>query len=114
MQYMQGRNESRRTSNARQSAARQLLQLTQNLLEDELAILEEARDGSPRRPILASQDENACCIYLLQEILSGPTGYDELQNRTIKKVSRRRLTNVFLPRLLADDARLADRSHQST
>lgn len=100
--------------NARQYAAEQLLQHTQKLLTDGLAVLEELEDDVLRGPILASRDENACCIYLLQAILSGHTGYDELQNRTIKKVSRRRLTNVFLPRLLADDARLADRSHQST
>ena len=82
---MQWREESRLAKNMRINAAVQLLRCTQDLLWDEIRRRGSAESTQVRtaEPLLASQDENDCCIYLLEEILFAGSGYSSIHTNPV-------------------------------
>lgn len=82
---MQWREESRLAKNMRINAAVQLLRCTQDLLWDEIRRRGSAESTQVRtaEPLLASQDENDCCIHLLEDILFARSGYSSIRTNPV-------------------------------
>lgn len=113
VKYMQWREGSRLAKNMRIDAAVQLLRCTQDLLWDEIQRRGFAESTQVRtaEPLLASQDENDCCIYLLEEILVARSGYTSINTNLVIDFDANWLGQVLV-RLREFDAQLFTTDYQ--